>query len=164
MSTENPTEPKNMVFHNLPSLLHLDVVLQDLHTLRDIQVAQNHYLKLVETKVDQHVTFTWEPPIPLPIKLPLGLFNLLPYMLRKFDRENSHWMISRPSLVSYQACLKRWEEWIDNVFMASFGLWTHKDHISHTCQVIYDIIGLCHIYNKPMVRFLCIHRLMTHML
>jgi hypothetical protein len=89
MSAENPSELKNMVFHNLSSLLHLDVVLQDLHTLRDIQVAQNHYLKLVEAKVDQHVTFTWEPPIPLPIKLPLGLFNLLPYMLRKFDRENS---------------------------------------------------------------------------
>jgi len=43
----------------------------------------------VEAKIDQHVTLTWEPPIPLPIKLPLGLFNLLPYMLKKFDWDKS---------------------------------------------------------------------------
>jgi hypothetical protein len=88
MNVENPSEPKNMASHNLPSLLHLNVVLQDLHTLKDIQGAQNHYLKLVDAKVNQHVTFTWEAPIPLPIKLPLGLFNLLPYMWRMFDWEN----------------------------------------------------------------------------
>jgi hypothetical protein len=28
-----------------PSPLHLDVVLWDLHTLRDIEGAQNHFLK-----------------------------------------------------------------------------------------------------------------------
>ncbi len=89
MNVENPNEPKNMASHNLPSPLHLDVVLQDLHTLKDIQGGQNHYLKLMEVKIDQHVTLTWEPPIPFPIKLPLGLFNLLPYMLRKCDWENS---------------------------------------------------------------------------
>jgi hypothetical protein len=69
MNMENPSEPKNMASHILPSSLKLDVVLQDLHTLKDIQGAQNHYLILVEAEVDQHVTIPWEPPIPLPIKL-----------------------------------------------------------------------------------------------
>jgi len=85
MSMENLGEPKNMALHILPSSLNLDVVLQDLHTLKDIQGARNHYLKLVEADVDQHVIIPCEPLVLLPIKLPPSLFNLLLYMLRKFD-------------------------------------------------------------------------------
>jgi hypothetical protein len=36
MSMENPSEPKNVASHILPSSQKLDVVLQDLHTLKDI--------------------------------------------------------------------------------------------------------------------------------
>jgi hypothetical protein len=39
MNMENPSEPKNMALHIFPSSLNLDVVLQDLHTLKDIQGA-----------------------------------------------------------------------------------------------------------------------------
>jgi hypothetical protein len=52
-----------------PSPLHLDIVLWDLHTLKDIQGAQSHYNKLAEAKVDQHVMVPWEVHVPLPIKL-----------------------------------------------------------------------------------------------
>ncbi len=64
-----------------PSPLHPDVVLQDLHTLRDTEGAQNHFLKFVEVEAYQHVTIPWELPIPLPIKVQ----HLFPYMLKKFN-------------------------------------------------------------------------------
>jgi hypothetical protein len=38
--------------------------------------TENHYLKLVEAKIDQHVIVPWEPHVLLPMKHPLGLFNL----------------------------------------------------------------------------------------
>ncbi len=50
------------------------------------------------------------------------------------------------------------------MFKASFGLWTHKDHISHNVPSYLYLIGLCHICNKLMVRFLCIDHLMTHVI
>jgi hypothetical protein len=39
----------------------------------------------VEEEAHEHVTFSWEPPLPLPFKHPPKLFNLVPYMLRKYD-------------------------------------------------------------------------------
>jgi hypothetical protein len=65
--------------------LHLDVVLQDLHTFKNIEGVWNHFLKLVEAEADQHVMVPWEPIILLLIKVQPNLFHLLPYMLRKFD-------------------------------------------------------------------------------
>jgi hypothetical protein len=117
--------------HIHPSPLHPDVVLWDLHTLKDIEGAQNHFLKLVEVEANQHVTVPWELSIPLPIKIQLGLFHLLSYMLRKFDWENSSLDDFKGKLASYQTCPKGWDEWIDNMFMASFGLSTHKNQVSH---------------------------------
>jgi len=69
-------------------------------------------------------------------------------MLRKFDWENSSLDDFKAKLASYWACTKGWNEWIDSTFMASFGLWTHKDQVSykylHYC--IYEIFGLqCHM-------------------
>jgi hypothetical protein len=56
-------------------------------------------------------------------------------MLKKFN-----WNFSlddfKARLAKYWACLEGWDEWIDNTFMASFGLWTHKDQVSHKCQTI----------------------------
>jgi hypothetical protein len=51
-------------------------------------------------------------------------------MLRKFDWENFSLDDFKARLASYWACLKLWDEWIDVVFMASFGLWIHKDQLS----------------------------------
>ncbi len=123
--------------------MHLDVVLQELHNLRNIQGAQNHYLKLVKLEANEHMTIPWERPIPMPIKLQLGLFHLLPYMLRKFDWEGS-------SLDDFKAslCSKGEDEWVDVVFMASIGLWTHKNQLSQS--LVYEIIslrfiGFCHV-------------------
>jgi hypothetical protein len=48
-------------------------------------------------------------------------------MLKKFDWENSSLDDFEAKLASYRACLKGWDEWINSMFMASFGLWTHKD-------------------------------------
>jgi hypothetical protein len=42
-------------------------------------------LKLVEVEVNQHVIVPWEAHVLLQIMHPLGLLNLLPYILRKFD-------------------------------------------------------------------------------
>jgi len=131
-----------------PSPLHLDVVLWELHNLKDIQNAQNHYLKLVESKVNEHVTIPWERVIFMPIKVHPSLFHLLPYMLRKFDWQSSSLNDFKAKLASYRACPKGWDECVDIVFMASFGLWTHKDQVNQSSD--YDInglgfIGFCHV-------------------
>jgi hypothetical protein len=51
-------------------------------------------------------------------------------MLRKFDWESSSFNDFKPNLVSYRAYSEGRDEWVDIVFMASFGLWTHKDQVS----------------------------------
>jgi hypothetical protein len=43
-----------------PFPLHPNVVLCELHNLKDIQGARNHYLKLVEYEANEHVTVPWE--------------------------------------------------------------------------------------------------------
>jgi hypothetical protein len=53
-------------------------------------------------------------------------------MLRKFDWENSSLDDFKGRLASYQTSLEQWDEWIDIMFMASFGIWIHKDQVSHT--------------------------------
>jgi len=118
--------------HIHPSPLHPNVILWDLHTLKNIEGARNHFLKLVEVEANQHVMVPWELHVLLPIKVQFGLFHLLPYMLKKFDWEKSPLDNFKGKLASYQICPKGWDEWIDNMFMASFGLWTHKDQINHT--------------------------------
>ncbi len=82
------------------------------------------------------------------IKLQPSLFDLLPYMLRKFDWENSSLDDFKAMLASYQAYPEGWDEWFDIVFMASFRLWTHKDQVNQS--LIYEIsglrfIGFCHV-------------------
>jgi hypothetical protein len=71
--------------HIHPFPLHSDIFLWDLHRLKDIENARNHFLKLVEAKVNQYVTIPWELPIPLPVKVQHGMFRFLPYMLKKFN-------------------------------------------------------------------------------
>ncbi len=41
--------------HIHPSPLHPNVILWDLHTLKNIEYAQNHFLKLVQVEANQHV-------------------------------------------------------------------------------------------------------------
>jgi hypothetical protein len=48
-------------------------------------------------------------------------------MLRKFNWESSSMDDFKAKLASYQACSEGWDEWVDIVFIASFGLWIHKD-------------------------------------
>jgi hypothetical protein len=99
--------------------LHPNVVLQDLHTLKDIEGARNHFLKLVEMEVDQNVTIPCELIVPLLIKVQLGLFHLLRYMLKKFDWENSPLDDFKGRFASYRTCLEGWDEWIYHI------LWHH---------------------------------------
>jgi hypothetical protein len=87
-------------------------------------------LKLVEFDANEHMIVPWERLIPILIKLQLGLFHLLPYMLRKFNWESFSLDDFKARLASYQACPKGWDEWVDVVFMASFGLWIHKYQVS----------------------------------
>jgi hypothetical protein len=51
-------------------------------------------------------------------------------MLRKFVWESFSLEDFKAKLASYRACLEGWDEWVDVVFMASFGLWTHKYQVS----------------------------------
>jgi hypothetical protein len=105
-------------------------------------------LKLVEFEVNEHMIVPWERFIPIPIKLQPGLFHLLPYMLKKFDWENFSLDDFKAKLASYRACPEGWDEWVDVVFMASFGLWIHKYEVSQS--LVYEISGLgfirfCHV-------------------
>jgi hypothetical protein len=67
MGRKNESNEISSYLH--PSPLHPNVVLWKLHNLRDIQGARNHYLKLVEYEVNEHMTIPWERPVPMPIKL-----------------------------------------------------------------------------------------------
>ncbi len=120
-----------------PSPLHLDVVLWELHNLKDIQNARNHYLKLVESESNEHVTVPWERFISMPIKLQPSLFHLLPYM---FDWESSSLNDFKARLASYRTCSEGWDECVDILFMASFGLWTQKNKVNQS--LVYEIDGL----------------------
>jgi len=113
-----------------PSPLYPNVILWELHNLKDIQDARNHYLKLVESDANEHVTVPWERHVPMLIKLQPSLFHLLPYMLRKFNWESSSLDDFKAKLANCQACPKGWDEWVDVVFVASFGLCIHKNQIS----------------------------------
>ncbi len=78
-------------------------------------------------------------------------------MLRKFNCEKSSFDDFKTKLVIYQAYSKGWDEWIDIVFMASFGLWTHKDQINQS--LVYEInglkfIGFYHV-TYHLVGFIC---------
>jgi hypothetical protein len=84
-------------------------------------------LETCRPKVNEHVIVPWERVISMPIKLQPSLFHLLPYMLRKFDLESFSLNDFKARLASYRACPEGWDECVDIVFMASFGLWTHKD-------------------------------------
>ncbi len=128
MGRENESVKTLSYLHPYP--LHLHVVLWELHNLKDIQNARNYYLKLVKSKANEHVIVPWERVIFMPIKLQPSLFHLLPYMLRKFDLENSSLNDFKARLASYRACPEGWDECVDIVFMASFGLWTHKDQVN----------------------------------
>jgi hypothetical protein len=105
--------------HIHPFPLHPYVVLQDLHTLKNIEGARNHFLKLVEVEANQHVMVPWELIVPLPIKVQPSMFHLFPYMLKKFDWENFSLDGFKGKLASYQTCLEGWDEWINNM------LWHH---------------------------------------
>jgi len=76
----------------------------------------------VDGEANQHVMVPWELPIPLLIKVQFNMFHLLLYMLRKFDWESSSLDDFKNKLVNYYTCLEGWDEWIDSMFMASFGL------------------------------------------
>jgi hypothetical protein len=82
--------------------------------------------KLVEFEANEHMTIAWKRFILMPIKLQSSLFHLLPY-LKKFDWESFSLKNFKAKLASYRAYSKRW---VDIMFMASFGLWTHKDQVS----------------------------------
>ncbi len=73
----------------------------------------------MEVEIDQHVMVPWEPLILLPIKLQLGLIHLFPYMLKKFDWENSSLDDFEAKLANYWACPKGWDEWINSM---SYGI------------------------------------------
>jgi hypothetical protein len=51
----------------------------------EFENAHGQYLKHVEVEAREHVTLSWGPSLLLPFRHPPGLFNLIPYMLRKYD-------------------------------------------------------------------------------
>jgi hypothetical protein len=57
----------------------------------------------VEVEAREHVTLSWETPLPFPFKLPFILFNLVPYMLRKYDWLSNYINDFKKQLVIYQA-------------------------------------------------------------
>jgi len=95
--------------------------------------VRSQYLKHVEVEAHEHVTLSWEPSLPLPFKLPLGLFNLIPYMLRKYDWLSNFINDFKKKLVIYWAFPEGgWAKWVDNVFSMLVGQWTMKDQARNT--------------------------------
>jgi hypothetical protein len=87
----------------------------------------------VEAKAHEHVTLSWEPPLPLPFKHLPGLFSLVPYMLKKFDWLNNSITDFKKQLAIYQALTKGgWAKWVENVFSMLVGQWTMMDQASIT--------------------------------
>jgi hypothetical protein len=87
----------------------------------------------VEAKAHEKVTLSWEPPLPFPFTHPLGLFSLVPYILRKYDWLSNYIDDFKKQLAIYRALPKGgWAEWVDNVFSMSIGQWTMKDQVSIT--------------------------------
>ncbi len=87
----------------------------------------------MEVEADEHVTLSWEPLLPFPFKHPLGLFSLVPYMLRKYDWLTNSINDFKKQLAIYWALPKGgWAKWIDNVFSMSVDQWTMKDQVNIT--------------------------------
>ncbi len=81
----------------------------------------------------EHVTLSWEPPLPLPFKHPPRLFSLVQYMLRKYDWLSNFINDFKKQLAIYWALPEGgWVEWVDNVFSMLVGQWTMKDQASIT--------------------------------
>jgi len=62
-----------------------EIQLGGLKSGEEFENAHSQYLKHVEVEAREHVTLSWEPPLPLPFKHPPKLFSLVPYMLKKYD-------------------------------------------------------------------------------
>ncbi len=62
-----------------------EIQLGGLKSGEEIENAYNQYLKHVEGEAHEHVTLSWEAPLPLIFKHTPKLFSLVPYMLRKYD-------------------------------------------------------------------------------
>ncbi len=84
MGIRNRSSPVlSPMIHPFP--LHPDIVLWDLHILRNVERAWNHYRKLVEVEVDRPIMVPWELHVPLPFNPQPRLFHLFCYMLKKFN-------------------------------------------------------------------------------
>jgi len=64
---------------------HNGIHLGELTSANKFENACKEYLKQGEEGSHDHVTLLWEPQLPFPSKLSLALFNLVPYMLRKYN-------------------------------------------------------------------------------
>jgi hypothetical protein len=62
-----------------------EIQLGGLRNGEEFENVLSQYLKHMEAEAREHVTLSWEPPLPLPFKHPLGLFSLVPCMLKKYD-------------------------------------------------------------------------------
>ncbi len=63
----------------------------------------------MEAEAREHVHPSWETTLPLPFKHPLGLFSLVPYMLRKYDWLSNSINDFKKQLAIYWALLGGWE-------------------------------------------------------
>ncbi len=72
-----------------------------MRSVEEFENVHSQYLKHVEGEAREHVTLSWEAPLPPPFKLPFDLFNLVPYMLRKYDWLSSFINDCKKQLVIY---------------------------------------------------------------
>jgi hypothetical protein len=95
--------------------------------------AHNYYSKHVVVEAHEHVTFSWDPLLPLPFKHPCKFFNLVPYMLRKYGWLSNSIDNFKKQLAIYWAFLEGgWAKWVDNVFSMLVSQSTMKDQVSIT--------------------------------
>ncbi len=100
----------------------------EIRSVNEFEDARREYLKQVDqVGAHEHVTFSWEPPLPFQFKLLLKLFCLVPYMLRKCDQLNSYIDDFNKTFAIYHILFDGgWAKWVDDVFSASTGQWTMK--------------------------------------
>jgi hypothetical protein len=92
--------------HVIPILDQHEIQLGGLRSGEEFENACSQHLKHVEVEAHEHVTFSWEPPLPLPFKHPLELFSLAPHMLRKYDWLNNSINDFNKQLIIYRAVLE----------------------------------------------------------
>jgi len=104
---------------------------------------------------NQQVAMAWHAPIPPPfLKIIFDVFMLMPYMLRHSNWEKDIIDLFKTRVAQYkQFENNKWEDWVEDVFMSSYGNWSFAESVSEHKTLIFNC-NLCCLYIFEMLQFL----------